>query len=297
MKVLVIGCKGKIGYEVCLALKDKGIAFIAPSQAELDLTCPEQIQSAIKQYQPSIVVNAASYNDPSGAENEPTFCYRVNRDGSAVLADCCRQQGCKLIHLSSYRVFDGLQQESYDEQDSPNPSRVHAISRWQGEEQIRQRCPEHIILRFSWIISKRRNNILTRLLKQISHHQEVTVTSDQVGCPTPACDAARVVVAIIQQIKYGADAWGTYHYAGTEAISANSFAEIVVTEAANHHHLKVKKLKMNKMDNREGVRPPANAVLNCSSVRNTFGIQTRSWRPVITEIIRRYYHQEKIEAD
>lgn len=293
MKILVIGREGKIGYEVCLALKAKKITFYAPEQVELDLIHSKQIQSIITQYQPDIVVNAASYNNPPEAENAPTLCFKVNREGVAVLADSCKQANCKLIHLSTYRIFDGLQQESYNEQDNPNPSRVHAISRWQGEEQIRQRCREHIILRFSWIISERRNNILTRLLKQISSHQEVTATSDQVGCPTPASDAARVIIAIIQQLGCGTQAWGTYHYSSTEAVSANTFAEIIIAEAINYHDLKVKKLKMNKMDNREGVRPPANAVLNCSSIRRTFGIQTRPWRPAISEIIRKYYQQSK----
>ena len=289
MKVLLIGSDGKIGHDVRLALEAKKIPFFAPSTKELDLTEPKQIQAVMTQYQPSIVVNAASYNDPTEAENAPTLCFKVNRDGTSVLADCCQQEGAILIHLSTYRVFDGLQQESYNEQDTPNPSRVHATSRWQGEEQVRRQCPHHIILRFSWVISERRSNFLTRLLNQINNHHEATVTSDQIGCPTPSSDAARVVIGIIQQLECGAQPWGTYHYASSEAISANTFAEIVINEAAQYRNLKLKKLTMNKMESREGVRPPANAVLDCTLIRNTFGIQSRPWRSTFSDMIRQYY--------
>ena len=292
MKVLVIGSSGKVGHEVCLVLKEKGIACFAPSREELDLTSPDQIHSSIKRYQPDIVVNAASYNNPSQAENAPSHCFKVNRDGVAELADCCQRENCSLIHVSTYRVFDGCKQEPYNEQDTPNPSGVQAISRWQAEEQVRERCPEHIILRLSWVISERRNNMLARLLNQVSNHQVVTVTSDQLGCPTPASDAARVIVAIIQQLDCGAKVWGTYHYAATEAVSENSFAETVISEATHYHHLKLRKLKMDKMDNRAGVLPPANASLDCSAILNTFGVHTRSWRSALSDIIRDYFQNQ-----
>ncbi|WP_263080587.1 NAD(P)-dependent oxidoreductase [Endozoicomonas sp. Mp262] len=289
MKVLVIGSTGKTGHELCMLLKEKNIPYDAPGRKELDLAYPEQIQSCLKHYKPDIVVNAASYNNPGQAEIEPAYCFRINKDAVAEIADYCNRQGCILIQVSTYRIFDGIQSEPYSEQDTPNPSNVQAISRWQAEQEIHKRCARHIILRLSWVISERRNNMLAKLLDQLSCHQEVTVTSDQLGCPTPAEDAARVIIAIIQQLDCGADVWGTYHYASTEAVSENSFAEIVTLEASHYHHLKVKKLKMNKMDNRKGVLPPANANLDCSLILNTFGIHRRPWRTALSKIIYSYF--------
>ncbi|PJE78987.1 dTDP-4-dehydrorhamnose reductase [invertebrate metagenome] len=289
MKVMVIGSSGKVGYALCQLLHEKAISVIAPARHEMDLTHIETVLSCIQRTQPDIIVNAAVYNDPVGAENEPSRCFHVNRDSIAVLADTCHQQGIKLIQLSSYRVFDGQKQEPYAETDSTNPKGVLAISRCQAEQQIRDRCPQHIILRFSWIIGEYGNSMLTQLLDQITLHHEITVTSDQVGCPTPATDAARVIVAIIQQMDCGAQVWGTYHYAASEFVSQNSFAEVVIAEASKYTPLKVRKLKMAKMDTLQGIKPPANACLSCQSILNTFGVHQRSWRKTVARIIKNYY--------
>ena len=294
MKVLLIGGTGQVGHELQPLLKAKDIAFYAPTRGELDLSQPKQIAACLNQYQPDFVINTAGYNDPIMAENEPSRCFQINRDAVAELADGCEQLNASLIHISTYRVFDGIQKTSYTEKNKPNPVGVLATSRWQAEQQIRERCARHLILRFSWVISERRNNLLHYLLSQITQKKEVSVVSDQLGCPTPAEDAARVVVAILQQLESGADAWGTFHYAGAEAVSENRFAEMVIAEASHHRPLKVRKLIMDKVSDREGIQPPANATLDCTKVLNTFGIHNRPWRNTLARIIRNYYHPSSL---
>ena len=294
MKILVIGRTGQVGHEICRLLEEKGINFDAPGRDELDLSKPDQIQTCLQQYQPDMVVNAAAYNNPVEAENEPSRCFSINRDAVAELADGCNRLGIILIHVSSYRVFDGNKQDSYSEKDQVNPVGVLGTSRLQAEQQIRERCPRHIILRLSWIISSRRPNMLRRLMDQMIDHKEVFVTPDQLGCPTPADDAARVLIAILQQLDTGAEPWGTYHYAATEPVSESSFAEIVIAEASQYRELKLRKLVMAKMDSREGIKPPANASLDCTRILNTFGVHTRPWRSALSRIIREYYQPPEL---
>lgn len=289
MKVLLIGGTGQIGLELQMLLEEKNIDCYAPKRTDLDLEYPEQIDSLLKRYQPDMVVNATGYNDPVMAENEPSRCFRINRDAIAELADCCRRQDCGLIHISTYRVFDGHKEGAYTEKDTPNPTGVLGTSRWQAEQQIRQRCDRHIILRLSWVISEHRANLLPHLLHQIINEKELVVVSDQQGCPTPAEDAARVITAMLQQLNCGAEAWGTYHYAGAEPVSENSFAEIVIAEASNYRALKVRKLRMVKVNDREGIQPPANASLSCNKILNTFGVHTRPWRNTLSRMIKTYY--------
>lgn len=289
MKILLIGGTGLIGQEVQQLLQQKDIHCVAPERDELNLEHPESIESAMKRYQPDIVVNCAGYNDPRKAENEPSKCFRINRDAMAVLADCCHQQDTPLIYISTYRVFDGSKKEAYTEKDTPNPCGVMATSRWQAEQQISERCPKHIILRLSWVISHTRNNLLKYLLDQISQEQEVAVVTDQQGCPTPGDDAARVIVAIIQQLGCDAAPWGTYHYASAEPISENRFAESVIAEAAQYQALKIRKLRMDKLNERDGIQAPANATLACRKILSTFGVHNKPWRGSLPRMIRSYY--------
>ncbi len=293
MKVLLIGGTGQIGYEVKELLSEKGILCYAPDEQELNLEEPGQIIDCLTRYQPDMVVNAASYNSPVQAENEPSRCFKINRDASVQLADSCERLGAILIHISSYRIFDGLKKDAYTEKDTPNPVGVLATSRWQAEQQIRERCPRHIILRLSWVISIRRRNLLCHLLDQVSQQQEVSVNSDQLGCPTPAGDVARAIVAILQQLNCGADVWGTYHFSASEPVSENSFTEIVISEASQYQALKVRKLRMDKINDKEGIQPPANASLDCTKILNTFGIHTKPWRNALARLIKNYYIQQE----
>ena len=289
MKILLVGGTGLIGQEVQRLFLEKQIRCIAPGRDELNLENPESIDSCLKKYQPDIVVNCAGYNDPVKAENEPSKCFRINRDAMATLADCCNRQQATLVYISTYRVFDGTKKEAYTEKDIPNPSGVLATSRWQAEQQISERCPKHIILRLSWVISYRRTNLLKYLLDQISREQEVAVVSDQQGCPTPSEDAARVIVAIIQQLGCGAAPWGTYHYAGAESISENRFAEAVISEASQYQDLKIRKLRMDKLNDRNGIQAPANATLSCRKILSTFGVHNKTWRGSLSRMIKSYY--------
>lgn len=295
MNILLIGGTGLIGQEVQQLFLDRQIRSIAPGRDELNLENPESIDSCLKKHQPDIVVNCASYNDPVKAENEPSKCFRINRDAMATLADCCNRQQAILVYISTYRVFDGSKKEAYTERDIPNPSGVLATSRWQAEQQISERCPRHIILRLSWIISYRRTNLLKHLLDQISQEQEVAVVSDQQGCPTPSEDAARVIVAIIQQLGCGAEPWGTYHYAGAESISENRFAEAVISEASQYQDLKIRKLRMDKLHDRNGIQAPANATLSCRKILSTFGVHNKPWRGSLSRMIRSYYEGNTTE--
>ena len=290
MKVLVIGRTGQVGHEVCKLLSRKNITFFAPDRNELELSDDNQIQSCLSQYKPDFVVNTAAYNNPVRAENEPSKCFSINRDATAILADCCQRLEIPLIHTSSYRVFDGSSQDSYSEKDPTNPIGVLGTSRLQAEQQIRQRCEKHIILRLSWIISERRPNMLRRLIDPMLVEEEIFVTPDQLGCPTSADDAARVIVAILQQLDCGAEPWGTYHYSTTESVSESSFAEILISEASQYQELAVKKLIMAKIDSREGIKPPANATLDSTRLLNTFGIHARTWRSVVARIVREHFN-------
>ncbi len=287
---MLIGATGLIGQDVQKLLQKKQLSCIAPDKDELNLEDLPSIARCVEKYQPDIVISCASYNDPDEAEKEPDKCLLINRDAIAALADACHQHNAILLYISTYRVFDGSKKEPYTEDDIPNPVGVMATSRWQAEQEIMARCPRHIILRLSWVISHWRDNLLKYLLDRISQEQEVAVVADQQGCPTPGDDVARVIVAIVQQLDCQAEPWGTYHYASAEPVSEHRFAETVIAEASQYQPLTIRKLRMDKLDERDGLQAPANATLACRKILSTFGVHNKPWRGSLAKMIRRYFH-------
>ncbi|WP_281645118.1 sugar nucleotide-binding protein [Parendozoicomonas sp. Alg238-R29] len=292
MEVLVIGGSGQIGQELCRLLKSHQIHFQAPDRAQLDLEDHRTVVKLIEKWKPDVVVNTAGYRAAGNAQKEPSRCFSFNRDGVSNLADTCNKVGAALVQISSWRVFDGTKKEPYTEKDTPNPESVLGNSFWQGEQQIHQRCPRHVILRLSWIISHWGRNRATRLLDSFQDNGSplpVFTSSHQRGCPTTAEDVARVLLAITQQIGCNSNCWGTYHYSAAEPTDEYTLAEVILAEASQYLDISKDALPEDNTE-RETV---VNACLDSRSLRHTFGIMSRPWRSAVTRLVRNYFEQHK----
>ena len=292
MEVLVIGGAGQIGQELCRLLQEEEITFRAPSREELDLEDHKNVSRLISDWKPDIVINTAGYRDAGHANYEPSRCYRMNRDCVATLAAACHKAGSALIQISSWRVFDGDKKDTYTEKDTPNPNGVLGSSFWLGEQQIHQRCPRHIILRLSWIISPSGYNRVTRLLDSFQEGKPAGTCPSHKGCPTSAEDVARVLLAIAQQVSCGIDVWGTYHYNAAEPIDEYALAEITLAEASQYADITDGQLPVDTDEKAGDTQREVNACLNNALLQHTFGIMSRPWRSGLARLVRNYYSEQ-----
>ena len=290
MEVLVIGGSGQIGHELCRLLDNANIAFRAPDRDELDLENHRNVNRKIKKWKPDIVINTAGYRDAGHATNEPSRCFSINRDAISNLAKACSQNDASLIQISSWRVFDGRKKEAYSEKDTPNPESVLGNSFWQGEQQIHQHCPKHIILRLSWIVSHLGYNRVTRMLDSFTDQGLFAGTCpNHKGCPTTAEDVARVLLAITLQISCNINVWGTYHYNTSEPVDEYELARVVLAEASNNCSVPTAALPIDEKENCQTI----NASLDSNLLKHTFGIHPRPWRSPLARLVRDYFHPNK----
>ncbi len=294
MEILVIGGAGQIGQELCRLLQDEDISFRAPDRDELDLADHKNLTRKIKEWKPDIVINTAGYRDAGHANDEPSRCYLMNRDCVASLADACHTAEAALIQISSWRVFDGSKSEAYSEKDTPNPKGVLGSSFWLGEQQVHQRCPRHIILRLSWIISHRGYNRVTRLLNSFDEGRPAGTCPNHTGCPTTAEDVARVLLALVLQLSCGIDAWGTYHYSAAEPVDEYSLAEVVLAEACQYTDISDSQLPIDTSEDVGDTQSQINASLSSTHLKHTFGIMSNPWRSGLARLVRNYYLDKKV---
>ncbi len=291
MEILIIGGVGQIGYELCRLLDLSGIPYSAPTREELNLENHKQVAKEITLRSPKIVINTAGYRDVSHATWEPSRCFSINRDAVANLAKVCAQHDAALIQISSWRVFNGQKNDRYTEKDTPDPESVLGNAFWQGEQQIQRLCSRHIILRLSWILSERGHNRATRILNKLTQDEQIRVSPLSRGCPTSAADAARVLLAITQQVSCGAHhIWGTYHYAPEEMIDEYALAELLLSEAGQYDQVRQELLTVKTSEPPKAI----NACLNSKRLTHTFGIKPRPWRDDVSRLVRSYY-QKKAE--
>jgi len=290
MKVLVAGGTGQVGRELSQCLADELIESIPLSASGLDITHLEDVQHVLDTEQPNFVVNTAAYTHLEQAEQHPEACYVANRDGPKNLAMACAERNIPLLHLSSDYVFDGAKSGAYTEDDEVAPIGVYGDSKWQGEEAIREHCDQHIIFRVSWVFSSWRNSFIRQVLRAAKDGSDMAYVADKQGCPTPATDIARVVLAVLKQLSCGAQVWGTYHYCGADVVSRHGFVEAVLAEACAYEDLsQVEVAALNADDAVVHDLYPVDAVLDCRKLFNTFGIKQRPWRGALTELVKELY--------
>jgi dTDP-4-dehydrorhamnose reductase len=228
MKILIIGSNGQIGWELVREATAAGCDFVALDRRQLEITDTVSLQKVFAQHKPEIVINAAAYTAVDRAEQEPEIAFSVNRDAVGSLAEICASQSIALIQISTDYVFDGSKGQEYTEDDPVNALGVYGMSKWQGENAVRESLERHIILRTSWVFGLHGDNFLKTIINKARDHKELSIVSDQYGGPTPADLIARVILDICKKISAGTAVWGTYNFSGMPHNTWSSFAREII---------------------------------------------------------------------
>src|SRR5689334_13713855 len=106
-KVVIFGGGGQLGVEVCREFERRQWLLHRFDRQSLDITDAARVEEAIARANPSLVINAAAYNQVDIAEQAPLAAFQANALAVRNLAMACRQLDCQLIHYSTDYVFDG----------------------------------------------------------------------------------------------------------------------------------------------------------------------------------------------
>lgn len=293
MNILLLGQDGQIGYELQRSAQPLG-EVTATGRAEVDLTQPEQIRSAIEEIRPDIVINAAAYTAVDRAEEEPGCAQTVNAEAPRVLGKATREVGAWLVHYSTDYIFDGEKRKPYTEDDQPTPINVYGQTKYEGEEAIRAVSERHLILRTSWVYSDRRSNFVRTMLRlgeeyRQGEHDRLTVVDDQIGNPTWAGWIAEATVKIVRTLQDqekvpSGDFAGTYHLASAGQTSWYGFAQRIFSQFGYDE------VEVEPVPTTEYPTPatrPKYAVLDTTDLQETFGLVPPTWEEQLAALRNR----------
>lgn len=228
-QILLIGSSGQLGRELQQTLPSDALVSVA--RDTLDLSQPDRIRQLILEIHPHVIINAAAYTAVDKAETETELAYAINAIAPAIMAKAANHIGATLIHISTDYVFNGRKGTFYQEDDDPNPLNVYGASKLAGEENIRQGCDRHLILRTSWVYGVHgKGNFVKTMLRIGADRPEVRVVADQVGTPTSARSIAEVITQLIPSLETS-EAMGTYHFTQSGVASWYDFAVAIFEEA------------------------------------------------------------------
>jgi dTDP-4-dehydrorhamnose reductase len=226
MRVLVLGAGGQLGREL-IGIRSDTREIIGLGQADCDITEPANVARALEERRPDAVINCAAWTQVDAAESQADAAFRVNADGPRVLATACRDAGVRLLHISTDYVFDGTATTPIDESAPTNPLGVYGQSKLAGEQAIRELCPDHQIVRTSWLYGQDGPNFVLTMLRLGAERDELRVVADQRGAPTWTGHLAPAVLQLAELRTPG-----TYHLSNSGETTWADFAATIMRLAA-----------------------------------------------------------------
>ncbi|MFY0992149.1 sugar nucleotide-binding protein [Halomonas sp. C05BenzN] len=254
------------------------------------------VREANRRSDTELVIEAGLRLDPGRLEDVapdalviPPLARPISAEPAAVTAhaeaveacmEACLAVGIPLVWCVSDQLYEDGFEAPIDEHVIPRP-RDESLRRLVATgDRIRAECPQHLIVRLGPLFALEGSHAwLGELIDTLVAGGELRGESDVTFCPTSVDAVAMALIGMLLQQHCGAGAWGSYHLAGTEPVSAFTFVSMVRTQLSTRLEGRGEHLELG------GVRAlnhhhdqPLRRVLNCRRVLEVFGVHQKPWR-------------------
>jgi dTDP-4-dehydrorhamnose reductase len=280
-RVFILGNVGQLGQELTTEFTSRGYLVSGMDRASIDVADRFQVEECIGALDPSIVVNAAAYNQVDVAEQEPQAAFAVNALAVRNIAIACRQVGARLVHYSTDYVFDGTAGRPYTEQDAPRPLGAYGVSKLAGEHFAHAYLDNPLIIRTSAVfgpggLDTARGNFVETMLRLAAAAKPIRVVEDHFASPAYAPMLAARTADLVDK---GMD--GLYHIGGGVPISWFDFARLIFAAAGLSPELR----PTNEREYRTDARRPKFSALSNAKMES-LGLAPM---PPMEEVVRDYF--------
>ena len=293
MKILLLGCKGQVGWELQRALAPLGelvaCDFDTPAPQRADFGDPESLAGLVQRVQPDLIANAAAHTAVDKSESEPELARAINATAPGVLAREAAARGAWLLHYSTDYVFDGSGSAPRDEDAATGPLSVYGRTKLEGEALIRASGCRHLVLRTSWVYAARGGNFARTMLKLAAERDELRVIDDQIGAPTGADLLADVSAHALRAAITDPRLAGTYHCVTAGETSWHGYARFVIEWARAHGQpVKVAPEAIHAVPTSAyptSARRPLNSRLSTARLQSAFGLRLPPWQTGVERML------------
>lgn len=278
MKVLVTGAGGMLARDLVPVLTRRGYETIALPRGRLDITDLGSVRATVSNLRPGLIINCAAYTKVDDAENEEQQAMLVNGLGVQNLCILCQEHDIPLVHFSTDYVFDGSKSSPYTIYDAPNPINAYGRSKLMGEKYVLWLLRKFYLIRTSWLFGLHGRNFIESMLEAGSKGRQVSVVTDQRGCPTWTVHLSEATVGLVETGRYG-----IYHVTNSEPTTWFEFAKEIF-------HLAGMTTEVLPVTTEQFPRPakrPANSVLDPFPLRLVLGHEMPSWKEGLADYLSR----------
>ena len=282
MKVLITGKGGQLAWEL---ENSAGVdhQLVMLSRKELDISDANAFEDIIALHQPDVVINAAAYTAVDKAETEQDKAFAVNDTGAKNLANVCKEQNIRLLHVSTDFVFDGTKNTPYQTDDATNPLGIYGASKLAGDLGVMQILPSSVIVRTAWVYSQHGNNFVKTMLRLMAEKPQLGIVYDQVGTPTWAAGLAKWLWAVAEKPEVA----GIFHWTDAGVASWYDFA-VAIQELAIEKGLLTNSIPISAIPASQYPTPakrPSFSVIDKTSAETAADLKTVHWRQQLSSMM------------
>ena len=282
MKVMIIGAGGMLGSELLSVFQKHASSYEVSGfdLPEIDITKPDSCRTVIEGFHPDVVINAAAFVRVDDCETQHETAFGINADGAGNLAAAAAASGALFVHYSTDYIFNGQNVDGYLEDDAPDPQSVYGKSKLLGEILVKRHCPNHMIIRISWLFGRNGPNFIRTILEAARKGNHLRVVNDQHGSPTYARDVAVQTLKMVE-----ADCRGTYHVTNdstcswydlaVQAVAWAGISDVSITPVASSEY------------KRPAPRPACSILVDTRLVKEGLP-RLRPWQEAACEYVRQY---------
>lgn len=185
--------------------------------------------SALDQYEPWAVINAAGYVRVDDAEADAERCMRENVAGPVCLAKECERNQLPFVTFSSDLVFDGLKNEHYVESDPCAPLNVYGKSKAEAELRVLEHFSKALIVRTSAFFGPwDRYNFVHAVLDTLAQGRPFAAAADITISPTYVPDLVNAVLDLLIDGEHG-----IWHVANAGQVTWADFARLAAVKGGH----------------------------------------------------------------
>ena len=296
LKILLTGSTGQLGKEIILQ-KPKHFKLLLPRRNELDLSNNINCQKYIEFHKPDFIINCGAFTNVDSAENEKDLCSAINTEAPFTFAKILKDQGGKILHISTDYVFDGTKKSPYLTKDIRNPISHYGYSKAKGEELLENSLITNnqlVILRISWLLSPTGKNFLLTMLNLHQKKKELSVVSDQIGSMSSTFDVSKVCWKIINNWDLISKNNHINHWTCSGILSWYELA-IEIRNLGTKYRIikspaKIEPIKTESFPTL--AKRPLYSILDCSEMENITNSMRKYWRSELEEIIVKIISQK-----
>jgi dTDP-4-dehydrorhamnose reductase len=297
MKVLLTGSAGQLGRALVDALP-VGMELIPTSRcggdgsSALDLSDAAACKAAVKEHRPDWVLNAGAYTAVDKAESEPELAKAVNAGAPNAFAAALKEQGGRLLQISTDFVFNGQQGTPYRPDQPLDPLGVYGSTKAKGEEAIQTVLDDPrqaLILRTSWVIGPVGKNFALTMLRLHREREQLGVVADQVGCPSSTLNLAKACWQAIERSSEGMELPAVMHWSDAGAASWYDVS-VAVGQIGTELGLIDQPARVNPIKTADYPTPatrPGYSLLECSASRKALQLDGEHWQQALQTILER----------